>query len=31
MGIENAILKAIGKKPESGTENRVNSFSNIGG
>jgi cyclic pyranopterin phosphate synthase len=31
LGIENAILKAIGKKPESGTENKVNSFSNIGG
>jgi cyclic pyranopterin phosphate synthase len=31
LGIEQAILKAIGKKPESGTENLVNSFSNIGG
>jgi cyclic pyranopterin phosphate synthase len=31
LGIEQAILKAIGKKPGSGTENLVNSFSNIGG
>jgi GTP 3',8-cyclase len=31
LGIEQAIMKAIGKKPESGTENKVNSFSNIGG
>jgi len=31
LGIEQAIIRAIGKKPESGTENLVNSFSNIGG
>jgi cyclic pyranopterin phosphate synthase len=31
LGIERAILRAIGEKPESGTENKVNSFSNIGG
>jgi cyclic pyranopterin phosphate synthase len=31
LGVEQAILRAIGKKPESGTENMVNSFSNIGG
>ncbi len=31
LGIEQAILRAVGKKPESGTENKVNSFSNIGG
>jgi GTP 3',8-cyclase len=31
LGIEQAIMKAIGKKPESGTENKINSFSNIGG
>jgi GTP 3',8-cyclase len=31
LGIEQAVLSAIGRKPESGTENRVNSFSNIGG
>lgn len=31
LGIEQAIFKAIGKKPETGTENLVNSFSNIGG
>ncbi len=31
LGIEQAIARAIGKKPESGTENKVNSFSNIGG
>jgi len=30
-GIEQAICKAIGRKPASGTENLVNSFSNIGG
>jgi len=28
---EQAILRAIGRKPESGTENKINSFSNIGG
>jgi cyclic pyranopterin phosphate synthase len=31
LGIEQAVLRAVGKKPESGTENSVNSFSNIGG
>jgi len=31
LGIEQAILRAIGRKPESGTENKINSFSNIGG
>ena len=31
LGVEQAILRAIGLKPESGTENMVNSFSNIGG
>ena len=31
LGIEHAIFKAVGMKPESGTENKINSFSNIGG
>ncbi len=31
LGIENAIMRAVGIKPASGTENTVNSFSNIGG
>lgn len=31
LGIEQAILRAIGRKPELGTENKINSFSNIGG
>lgn len=31
LGIEQAIYRAVGIKPASGTENRVNSFSNIGG
>jgi len=31
LGIEQAIYRAIGIKPASGTENRINSFSNIGG
>lgn len=31
LGIEQAYSKAIGLKPKSGTENKVNKFSNIGG
>ncbi len=31
LGIEQAVLLAIVRKPESGTENKINSFSNIGG
>jgi cyclic pyranopterin phosphate synthase len=31
LGPKNAILKAIGEKPRSGTENKINQFSNIGG
>jgi len=31
LGVEQAYSKAIGLKPKSGTENKVNSFSNIGG
>lgn len=31
LGIEQAILRAIGRKPESGSENKINKFSNIGG
>jgi cyclic pyranopterin phosphate synthase len=31
LGVEQAYSKAIGFKPKSGTENKVNKFSNIGG
>ncbi len=31
FGAENAILKAIGIKPESGEKNKINQFYNIGG
>lgn len=31
LGVEQAILRSIGQKPKSGTENKVNKFSNIGG
>ncbi len=31
LGIEKAFYKAVGLKPESGSENRINAFSNIGG
>lgn len=31
LGIEPAITRAVGRKPASGTENTINSFSNIGG
>lgn len=30
-GIEPAILRAVGLKPKSGSENKINKFSNIGG
>ncbi|MEZ5198160.1 MAG: GTP 3',8-cyclase MoaA [Bacteroidales bacterium] len=31
LGVERAILKAVGLKPKAGLENKVNKFSNIGG
>ncbi len=31
LGVEQAILRSIGQKPKSGTENKINKFSNIGG
>ncbi|MCF8368857.1 MAG: GTP 3',8-cyclase MoaA [Bacteroidales bacterium] len=31
LGIEQAFSRAIGLKPKSGTENKINKFSNIGG
>lgn len=31
LGVEHAILRSIGQKPKSGTENKINKFSNIGG
>ena len=31
LGIEQAILRSIGNKPKSGSENKINKFSNIGG
>jgi len=31
LGVEQAIFRSIGIKPESGTENKINKFSNIGG
>lgn len=31
LGIEQAILRSIGRKPQSGSENKINKFSNIGG
>jgi len=31
LGAEQAILRSIGRKPQSGTENKINKFSNIGG
>lgn len=31
LGVESAILRSIGQKPKSGTENKINKFSNIGG
>ncbi len=31
LGIEQALYKAVGLKPASGTENKQNKFSNIGG
>ncbi len=31
LGIKEAYLKAVGQKPRSGTENKINKFSNIGG
>ena len=31
LGVKEAYLQAVGQKPRSGTENKVNKFSNIGG
>ena len=31
LGIKEAYLQAVGQKPRSGTENKINKFSNIGG
>ncbi|MCD4732096.1 MAG: GTP 3',8-cyclase MoaA [Bacteroidales bacterium] len=31
LGAEYAILRSVGLKPKSGTENKINKFSNIGG
>ncbi len=31
LGIKEAFLQAVGQKPRSGTENKINKFSNIGG
>jgi len=31
LGAEQAILRSVGLKPKSGTENKINKFSNIGG
>lgn len=31
LGAENAILRSVDLKPKSGTENKINKFSNIGG
>ena len=31
LGAEHAILQSVGLKPKSGTENKINKFSNIGG
>ena len=31
LGMEQAILRSIGRKPISGSENKINKFSNIGG
>ena len=31
LGVEHAILRSVDLKPKSGTENKINKFSNIGG